>query len=312
MVSWKGFSKTLKLIKLSIEHFPWSTSLREKLKSTFGIGEFRSQQLETLNATLSKQNTILVAPTGGGKSLTYQLSAVIDPGITVVVSPLISLMEDQLSSLRKRDIPAEMLAMSSSKEDVDNVHKILQDPSLTTRNRLKILYVTPERMSKSKRFMTALQKCYQSGKLDRIAIDEVHCCSIMGHDFRPDYKFLGTLKTLFPNVPLLGVTATASKKVILDVQKMLNIRGCIIFNSPFNRPNLYYHVLEKPSNNEEVYDLLSELLLKRYKGETGIIYTFSIKDTETIVSELLQRDCKVRPYHNTIFQSLIKYIKYIN
>lgn len=280
-----------------LENFPWSKTLREKLKSSFGLESFRSQQLETLNATLSKHDTILVAPTGGGKSLTYQLSAIIDPGITVVVSPLISLMEDQLNSLNKRNIPAEMLSMSSTKEVVDLVHKILQDPSMKTSDKLKILYVTPERMSKSKRFMTALQKCYQSGKLDRISIDEVHCCSIMGHDFRPDYKFLGTLKTLFPNTPILGVTATASKKVIIDVQKILNIRGCIIFNSPFNRPNLYYHVLEKPANNEDVYDLLSDLLLKRYKGESGIIYTFSIKDTETLVSELLQRDCKVRPYH---------------
>jgi ATP-dependent DNA helicase Q1 len=271
--------------------------LRENLKSTFKIDDFRSQQLETLNATLSKHDTILVAPTGGGKSLTYQLSAVVDPGITLVVSPLIALMEDQLNSLKKRNIPAEMLSMSSTKEVVDQVHKIMQDPSMRTGDKLKILYVTPERMSKSKRFMTALQKCYQSGKLDRIAIDEVHCCSVMGHDFRPDYKFLGTLKSLFPKTPILGVTATASKKVIIDVQKILNIRGCIIFNSSFNRPNLYYHVLEKPSNNEDVYDLLSDLLTNRYKGQSGIIYTFSIKDTETLVSELLQRDCKVRPYH---------------
>lgn len=162
---------------------------------------------------------------------------------------------------------------------------------------MKLLYVTPERMAKSKRLMSALQKSYQNKKLERIAIDEVHCCSMMGHDFRPDYKYLGTLKTLFPNTPILGVTATASRKVLEDVQKILNIRGCLILNSPFNRPNLFYGVIEKPSDNETLYDLLSDLLKNRYAGQSGIIYTFSIKDTEVLVSELLQRDCKVRPYH---------------
>lgn len=122
----------------------------------------------------------------------------------------------------------------------------------------------------------------------------------MGHDFRPDFKYLGTLKTLFPSVPIIGVTATASRKVLTDVQKILNIRGCIILTSPFNRPNLFYHVLEKPSESEALYDLIAELLKNRYANQSGIIYTFSIKDTETLVSELLQRDCKVRPYHASL------------
>lgn len=141
---------------------------------------------------------------GGGKSLTFQLPAICDRGITLVVSPLISLIEDQLYSLEKKNIPAEMLSSNSSKEQVKHVHAVLEDPSLSTAKQLKLLYVTPERLSKSKRLMQALQKCYQNKKLDRIAIDEVHCCSIFGHEFRPDYKFLGTMKTLFPEVPLIG------------------------------------------------------------------------------------------------------------
>lgn len=108
---------------------------------------------------------------------------------------------------------------------------------------LKLLYVTPERMAKSKRFRTALQKSYFSKKLHLIAIDEVHCCSQWGHDFRPDYKFLGTLRSLFPDVPILGVTATATSKVIVDVQKMLCIRDCLVLKAPFNRANLFYQVL---------------------------------------------------------------------
>jgi ATP-dependent DNA helicase Q1 len=239
---------------------------------------------------------ILISPTGGGKSLTFQLPAVCENGITLVISPLVSLMEDQLFALKKKNIAASMLYAQSTKDESKRIQRALEDQSPKS-NELKILYVTPERLSKSKLLMKSLQKCYQNNKLERIAIDEVHCCSIQGHDFRPDYKFLGNMKMLFPNTPILGVTATASTKVLLDVQKMLNIRECIIFSSPFNRPNLYYHVLEKPSESEAVYDLIADLLLKRYKGQSGIIYTFSIKDTETLVTELLQRECKVRSYH---------------
>lgn len=205
------------------------------------------------------------------------------------------LLEDQLYALKKKGIPAEILTATTEIETVNRVHKILNDSGYSTQ--LKLLYVTPERMAKSKRLMSALQKSYQNKKLERIAIDEVHCCSVMGHDFRPDYKYLGTLKTLFPSIPIIGVTATASRKVLSDVQKILNIRGCLVFNSPFNRPNLFYSVLEKPSESEAVYDQLGDLLKNRFAGQSGIIYTFSVKDTETLVSELLQRDCKVRSYH---------------
>lgn len=215
-----------------------------------------------------------------------------------LINSILFILEDQLYSLKKRGIPAELLSSTTETETVNRVHKFLTDSGYSSQ--LKLLYVTPERMAKSKRLMSALQKSYQNKKLERIAIDEVHCCSILGHDFRPDYKYLGTLKTLFPNTPIIGVTATASRKVLTDVQKILNIRGCLVFNSPFNRPNLFYSVLEKPSDNEATYELLADLLKNRYAGQSGIIYTFSIKDTETLVSELLQRDCKVRPYHASL------------
>jgi ATP-dependent DNA helicase Q1 len=162
---------------------------------------------------------------------------------------------------------------------------------------MKLLYVTPERIAKSKRLMNALQKCYENKYLVRIAIDEVHCCSVLGHDFRPDFKHLGVLKTLFPETPILGVTATASRKILVDIQKILNIRGCIILTTPFNRPNLFYGILEKPSSSEGVVDLISGLLKNRYKTQSGIIYTFSIKDAETLANELLQEEVSVRAYH---------------
>lgn len=197
-----GLRNLLLISTVFVENFPWSKSLKEKLSSVFGIKEFRSQQLETINVTMSKVDVILVAPTGGGKSLCFQLPAVCDTGLTLVVSPLISLMgslsnfivifqdilinfiaEDQLYSLRKRGIPAELLSAATEAETANRVHKFLNDSGYSSQ--LKLLYVTPERMAKSKRLMSALQKSYQNKKLERIAIDEVHCCSIMGHDFRP-------------------------------------------------------------------------------------------------------------------------------
>lgn len=131
-------------------------------------------------------------------------------------------------------------------------------------------------------------------------LDEVHCCSQWGHDFRPDYKFLGSLKTTFPDVPILGVTATATNKVIVDVQKILSIRHSLVIRAPFNRPNLYYQVMEKPSEKQATVDLIAHLLKTRYKDQSGIIYTYSVRDTEELASSLLNADVKVRPYHATL------------
>lgn len=250
---------------------------------------------------MSNHDILLLAPTGGGKSLTYQLPAISSDGITIVISPLISLMEDQVWALKKLGIEAEIICSKTEKETLNQVYKILAEK--TNKCSLKLLYVTPERLAKSKRFMTSLQKCYFAKKLDRFAVDEVHCCSQWGHDFRPDYKFLGTLKNMFPDIPILGVTATATSKVITDVQKMLNIEDCLVLKAPFNRPNLFYQVLEKPSEKIAVYDLLEDLLKNRYRGKSGIIYTFSTKDADDISAELLKRDVKVRPYHATLDSS---------
>ncbi|KFB37733.1 ATP-dependent DNA helicase Q1 [Anopheles sinensis] len=280
------------------ESHAWSAKARETLKEVFGLSSFRPQQLQTINALMSGNDVLLLAPTGGGKSLCFQLPALISEGITLVISPLISLMEDQVWSMQKLGIEARMLCSSSEKADVNEIHKMLA--SVNQKPSLKLLYVTPERMAKSKRFMTALQKCYTHGHLDRFAIDEVHCCSQWGHDFRPDYKFLGVLKEMFPKAPLIGVTATATTKVITDVQKMLNIPEALVFVATFNRPNLYYHVMEKPQEKQEQYEFLSDLLLNRFRQQSGIIYTYSMKDAVDISTELRKRDLRVAPYHATL------------
>ena len=195
-------------------------------------------------------------------------------GITLVVSPLVSLMEDQLLSLQKLGIQAALLNASSTKDEVNFVHNVIISvsiifPCLTIflkamtdhKSTLKLIYVTPEKLAKSKRFMAKLQKMFQLKRFARLAVDEVHCCSQWGHDFRPgkqgctidfmvgasfhiplDYKFLGVMRSLFPGVSIMGLTATATARVTTDVQKILNLTSCLIFKASFNRPNLYYEV----------------------------------------------------------------------
>uniref|UniRef100_A0A182R700 ATP-dependent DNA helicase n=1 Tax=Anopheles funestus TaxID=62324 RepID=A0A182R700_ANOFN len=276
------------------ENFPWSTKARNLLSTVFSAKEFRPKQLATVNALMSGNDVLFLAPTGAGKSLCFQLPALLSKGVTVVISPLISLMEDQVWSLERLKIKAKLLCSTTDKDSISKIHSELSDKRLPT---LKLLYVTPERLSKSKRFMTALQKCYNNGHLDRFAIDEVHCCSQWGHDFRPDYKFLNVLKEMFPKAPLLGVTATATTKVISDVQTMLNIPDSLLFVASFNRPNLYYHVLSKPVSKEEQFDLITNLLLTRFRNQSGIIYTYSMKDAVDISTALISRGLKAGPYH---------------
>ncbi|XP_035898242.1 ATP-dependent DNA helicase Q1-like [Anopheles stephensi] len=276
------------------ENFDWSSKARQLLATVFSAKQFRPKQLETINALMAGNDVLFLAPTGSGKSLCFQLPALLSNGVTVVISPLISLMEDQVWSLERLKVKAKLVCSTTNKDVIDQIHRELSDKKGPT---VKLLYVTPERLSKSKRFMTALQKCYNNGFLDRFAIDEVHCCSQWGHDFRPDYKFLNVLKEMFPKAPLLGVTATATTKVISDVQTMLNIPDSLLFVASFNRPNLYYHVLAKPTGKQEQYDLITNLLLSRFRNQSGIIYTYSMKDAVDISTALLSRGLKAGPYH---------------
>lgn len=301
-----------------VENFAWSKELQTLLHSTFRIENFRVLQLQVINAILSKHDVLMLAPTGGGKSLCYQLPALISKGITIVVMPLLSLIENQIWSLQRFGIEAEKLCQTSERTKNNAILKKMSDSSDVCS--LKLLFVTPEYMAKSKHFRTALQKSYFSKKLNLIAIDEVHCASQYGHDFRPDYNFMGSLKTLYPEVPILGVTATASCEVIVDLQKTLHIRDCLVLKAPFNRPNLYYHVsaacslfslnskkyeecpqvMEKPTEKVKVYELLVKLLKDRYLGQTGIIYTFSKKDAEDLAVELMKRDIQAGSYHDQL------------
>nr|XP_020669434.1 ATP-dependent DNA helicase Q1 [Pogona vitticeps] len=275
------------------EDFPWSTGIRDALQKNFKLKKFRPLQLETINVTMAGRDVFLVMPTGGGKSLCYQLPALCSDGFTLVICPLISLMEDQLMMLEQLEISATLLNASSSKEHVKWVHTEM----LSRSSQLKLIYVTPEKIAKSKMFMSKLEKAYQGGRLTRIAVDEVHCCSQWGHDFRPDYKLLGILKRQFPNAPLIGLTATATSHVLRDAQKILCVLNCITFTASFNRPNLFYEVRQKPSTAQNFIEDIVKLISGRYKGLSGIIYCFSQKDAEQVTMNLQKLGIKAGTYH---------------
>ncbi|VEN62792.1 unnamed protein product [Callosobruchus maculatus] len=232
-------------------------------------------------------------PTGGGKSLVYQLPALVNNKMTLVVSPLISLIEDQLMALRKLGIEAATLNGSSSKEEKKKVHDAMGKGT----SNLKLLYVTPEWIAKSKLFMTYLQKCFDKGGLDRIVIDEVHCCSTWGHDFRPEYNHLGFFKTMFPGIPILGLTATATMNIMVDIQNMLSLQEALIITAPFNRPNLFYKVISKPSEKQDCINIIEKIMTKTYNNQSGIIYTSTIKECEDLNNLLRERGLNVQLYH---------------
>ncbi|VVA41201.1 PREDICTED: ATP-dependent DNA helicase, partial [Prunus dulcis] len=182
--------------------FEWDSQADDTRFNIFGISAYRANQREIINAVMSGKDVLVIMAAGGGKSLCYQLPAILRDGVALVVSPLLSLIQDQVMGLAALGIPAHMLTSTTSKEEEKLIYKALEKGE----GDLKILYVTPEKISKSKRFMSKLEKCHHAGRLSLISIDEAHCCSQWGHDFRPDYKSLGILKTQFPNVPVIALT----------------------------------------------------------------------------------------------------------
>ena len=176
-------------------------------------------------------------------------------------------MEDQLLAVKCVGIEAAMLNASSSREEVSRVHSAMTDAKKGAS--LRLLYVTPEKLSKSKRFMSKLEKMYEMGRLSRIVIDEVHCASQWGHDFRPDYKILGVLKRQFPKTPILGLTATATSKVLADCQDILSLKSCLTFRASYNRPNLFYEVRYKPSSLKAQVEEIAGLIKTKFTKQSG-------------------------------------------
>lgn len=273
------------------ESFPWTEEIRHKLVNIFGIQSFRGLQETVINCTLSQKDCIYIAATGSGKSLVFQLPALVSPGITLVVSPLLSLMEDQVTQLEQLGIPSVVLNSTTSKEDFKRASSAMVDSNAT----LKLIYVTPEKLAKSKFFMSQIEKMYNAGRFSRLVIDEVHCCSEWGHDFRKDYNTLHIFKRQYPETPILGLTATATPQVILDMKKILNIPKCLVYKGSFYRPNLVYEI--RPISNKDIMPDLADMITGRFHNQSGIIYCLTIKDTEEVASKLTDMGVQCAAYH---------------
>jgi ATP-dependent DNA helicase RecQ len=251
------------------------------LKTHFGFDGFRPLQEEIISQTLLGKDAFVLMPTGGGKSLCYQLPALKMRGLTLVVSPLIALMKDQVDALKANGIEAAFINSTLSPAEIDRK----QTEART--GKLKILYAAPERLANP-----GFQNFLAGLKISLIAIDEAHCISEWGHDFRPDYRNLKMLRNIFPNVPVMALTATATEKVREDIISQLSLGQAKIFISSFNRPNLSYAVFPKKDSYDQLIGILRE-----HKNESVIIYCFSRKDTENLAADLRAEGFSALAYH---------------
>ncbi len=260
-------------------------TLEEALKHYFGYDEFRAGQREIITTTLANKDVLAIMPTGGGKSLCFQLPALLKQGVTIVVSPLIALMQDQVQQLADNGIPATFLNSSITTEERRDRARAIHE------GEIKLLYVAPERLNQE--FITNfLVNLDREIGIASFAIDEAHCVSEWGHDFRPDYRKLSQLRDYFPKVPFLGLTATATDRVRQDIIKQLDLRDPDIHVASFNRPNLYYEVRRKSTNPYR--ELIAQV--KKTDG-SGIIYCLSRKKVDELTYKLLQDGIKALPYH---------------
>ena len=253
----------------------------EILKSRFGHDGFLSLQADVIDNVLAGNDSIVLMPTGSGKSLCYQLPALLLEGVTLVVSPLIALMKNQVDALTARGIKAAFINGTMSFAEILQVQKEARG------ERIDILYVSPERLA-----LHRFREFLRTLNIGLIAIDEAHCISEWGHDFRPDYRNLRELRDDFPNAPVMALTATATERVRDDVAEQMGMTVAPRFVTSFNRPNLTYRVWPKRRS----FDALVRLL-RRHAGEPAIIYCFSRKDTEELAEGLSHRGFRAMPYH---------------
>lgn len=259
------------------------TQIQQVLKTYFGYDSFRPQQEEIIRHLLQKRDALVLMPTGGGKSICYQVPALVCEGTAVVVSPLISLMKDQVESLCTNGIAAA--ALNSNNDETEN----LRIRRTCMEGKLKLLYISPEKLLAEANYLL------RDISISFFAIDEAHCISQWGHDFRPEYAQLGILRSLFPQTPVIALTATADKLTREDIVRQLHLREPRIFLSSFDRPNLSLTVkrgYQQKEKNKAILDFIG-----RHRGESGIVYCMSRSKTESVAQMLQKSGIRTAVYH---------------
>ncbi|WVQ85440.1 hypothetical protein IAT38_007605 [Cryptococcus sp. DSM 104549] len=274
--------------------YPWSREVNIRLRQVFHLSGFRKHQREAINETMAGRDVFVLMPTGGGKSLTYQLPAVCTTGktrgVTFVISPLISLIADQTRHLTDIGVPTIAYTSDLAPTDKQRANQQLSEAVPKT----KVVYVTPEMMSMGGQIKHIMRNLVRRGQLARFVVDEAHCVSHWGHDFRSDYLRLGDLRDEYPTVPIMALTATAQPKVQEDIKRSLQIEGCLCLQQSFNRPNLTYSVVPKKTGFQQSI----VKLIKDYGESSGIIYCNSRDQCENLAKVLREKyDLRAHHYH---------------
>ncbi|HET9278750.1 MAG TPA: RecQ family ATP-dependent DNA helicase, partial [Flavitalea sp.] len=272
----------------AVSNSPKDSALHKALLENFGFDSFKGNQEAIIKSLLSGRDTFVIKPTGGGKSLCYQLPAIISKGVAIIVSPLIALMKNQVDLVRSyssSDDIAHFLNSTLTKKQITVVKNDLQT------GKTKMLYVAPETLTKQENL-----EFFSDLEISFFAVDEAHCISEWGHDFRPEYRRLREMMIqINPDIPVIALTATATPKVQSDIIKNLGLRDANIFISSFNRPNLYYEIQPKIKIDQTIKNIVR--FITQMKNKSGIIYTLNRKTTEELADILVANGIKAIAYH---------------